>query len=142
VRNAGLDHDLGPGVQRYAPDSTAQRTVSVGIPAIGVVAEAPSPGLKHRTDVRHYLVEPLIFRARPRLAEQVVQVLIPGLIRHKLRVFPVSMQLVPLADFSRQSSAYRDRINGECVRQTHDLLRTRPLPSHSDGVLSLRQQTV
>jgi hypothetical protein len=43
VRDTGLDHDLGPGMDDRAPDGAAQRAVSVGIPAIGIVAAEPPP---------------------------------------------------------------------------------------------------
>src|SRR5271165_72272 len=130
VRDAGLDHDLRPGMQHYAPCGTAQRTVAVGVPGIGVAAEAPSPGLQRRTDVRHYLIEPLIFRAGPGRAEQFVQMLIPSLVHRESRGFPARMPLIPLPDLPRQSAAYADRISSECVPQTHDLLQARSTPGH------------
>jgi hypothetical protein len=121
MRDAGLDHDLGPGMQHHALQGTAQRTVAVGVPAVGIAAETPSLGL-YRADIRRYLIKPLIFRARPWRAQQSVQVLIPGLVHRESRRFPASVPLVPLPDFPWQSSAYHPRISGECTCQTRNLL--------------------
>jgi hypothetical protein len=134
VCDAGLNHDLGPRVQRHAPHGMAQRTVPVGVPAIGVAPEAPAPGFQHQPDILHYRIEPLILRARPGRAQQLVQVLIPRLIRHEYRVFPAFVQLVPLANFPWKSSAYHDRISSERARQAHELLQARPPPCHCSTI--------
>ena len=128
VRDASLDHDRGPGMHGHAPDGTAERAVSVGIPAIAVPAEAPALGLKNGPDVDHHIMKPLVGRARPRRAQQSVQVLIPVFVDQELRT--LSVPLVPLPHLSGQSPADYHRISGKCARQARELLQARPVPRH------------
>jgi len=43
VRNAGLDHDLGLGMDDRAPHRAAKRAVGVGVPAVRIVTTEPPP---------------------------------------------------------------------------------------------------
>jgi hypothetical protein len=43
VRNAGFDYDLGPGMDDRAPHRAAERSVAVGVPAVGIVTAEPPP---------------------------------------------------------------------------------------------------
>jgi hypothetical protein len=112
----------------HAPDGAAERAVSVGIPAIAVPAEAPSPGLKSGPDVNQHIIQALIGGARPRRAQQAVQMLVPVFVYRELR--PLSVPLIPLPDFAGQGPAHHYRISSKCARQARELLQARPVPRH------------
>src|SRR5258708_5673000 len=75
--HAGLDHDLRPRMAHRAPYRAGQGTLGVAVPAVGMAARPESLGGQQFADVRQEAVELLRFRARPRRAEQAMQVLIP-----------------------------------------------------------------
>ena len=102
VRDTGLDHHFGPGVLGHAPHRLAQQAFRVAVVGVGVTARSKPASRQPGLDIRHYLVEPLTLSARPRGAEQLVQVLIPGLVRLEFRMFLTLVPpAVPLPEFAR-----------------------------------------
>jgi hypothetical protein len=132
VRDAGLDHDLGAGMDNGAPDSAAQRAVGVGIPAVSIVAaEAPPFRRQQGTDISHKLIEALRFWARPGSAKHAMQTLFPGLVRFGTTVSGSGV----LPEFSGQRTAHAHRIDSESAQQSHHSLRASIFaPIHNSSV--------
>lgn len=80
VRDPGLDHHFGPGMQDRAPYRAAQGAVRVAVTAVRTAAKAEPRSRQHGTDVRYQLVGQQGLRARPGRAEQAVEMFLPGLV--------------------------------------------------------------
>src|SRR5260370_42689196 len=109
ARDAGLDHDLRPGMHHRAPHSAAQRTIGVAVVAIGVAAVTKPFTGQQRAYIRHQFAQPLAVRARPIHAEQAMQILIPRLVRLIVLLFSPT----PLPYFAGQRPAHSHRVDSE-----------------------------
>lgn len=133
VRDARLDHSSRLCVNGRAPSGAKQRPLSVAVPGVGVPAAVQATRRQQLLDIRHDLVQPLPVRARPRRAEQSVQVLVPCFVDlGGLILFPVPP---PLRDFARQRTDHDERIANRLAQRCRHLVRRRPArftpPNHN-----------